>query len=105
VRALKEFDTKGWLTDGTLANAYLAGASLPEVKLSWANLSGAYLSRVNLERAELGWANLTGANLNEARLIRATMNLTNLSEANLRGGGEIFQHLPPPQSRTSVARV
>jgi uncharacterized protein YjbI with pentapeptide repeats len=84
-RALKEFDTKGWLTDGSLANVYLAGASLPEAKLSWSNLSGAYLGRVNLERADLGWANLTGANLNEARLIRATMNLTNLSEANLRG--------------------
>lgn len=85
MRALKEFDDKGWLTDGSLVNAYFAGANLPKAKLSWANLSGAYLSRVNLEQAELGWANFTGANLNEARLIRATMNLTNLSEANLRG--------------------
>jgi uncharacterized protein YjbI with pentapeptide repeats len=85
MRALRELDARGWLTDGTLANVYFAGANLPEAKLGWANLSGAYLSRVNLERADLSWANLGGANLNEARLIRATLNLTNLSEANLRG--------------------
>lgn len=84
-RAIKELDAQGWLTDGTLSNAHLAGANLQAASLGWVNLSGAFLSRINLQDADLGYANFSGANLSDALLGRAKLDLANLTEADLRG--------------------
>lgn len=84
-RAIKELDAQGWLTDGTLSNAHLAGANLEGAALGWVNLSGAFLSRVNLQDADLSYANFSTANLSDALLSRAKLDLANLTETDLRG--------------------
>lgn len=83
-RAIMELDSRGWLTDGTLANSHLAGADLRGARLGWANFSGAFMNRINLQDAELGYANFTTANLSEASLARANLDLAKLVEADLR---------------------
>jgi uncharacterized protein YjbI with pentapeptide repeats len=84
-RAIMELDSRGWLTDGTLANSHMAGADLQGAKLSWANFSGAFMNRINLSDAELSYANFSHANLSEATLTRANLDLANMTEADLRG--------------------
>jgi uncharacterized protein YjbI with pentapeptide repeats len=84
-RAIMELDSRGWLTDGTLANSPMAGADLRGARLGWANFTGAFMNRINLQDAELGYANFTHANLTEAALARANLDLAKLVEADLRG--------------------
>ena len=84
-RAIKELDAQGWLTDGTLANAHLAGANLRAAHLGWINLSGAFLSRIDLEDADLSYANFATANLSDAHMARANLERASLTEADLRG--------------------
>lgn len=84
-RAIKELDAQGWLTDGTLANAHLAGANLRSAQLAWINLSGAFLSRIDLQDADLSYANFGATNLSDAVLSRANLERASLTEADLRG--------------------
>ena len=84
-RAIKELDAQGWLTDGTLSNAHLAGANLRGAHLGWINLSGAFLSRIDLQDADLSYANFGSSNLSDALLSRANLERASLTEADLRG--------------------
>jgi uncharacterized protein YjbI with pentapeptide repeats len=87
-RALLELETRRWLTDGTLADAQLAGANLTRARLaaadlSRANLVGAILESADLSRAVLSGARLGGANLSNAVLEWAVLTGAVMSGANL----------------------
>ncbi|CUS05164.2 protein of unknown function [Candidatus Promineifilum breve] len=84
-RAIRELDSKGWLTDGTLANTHLASANLKGANLGWVNLSGAFLSRINLQGADVSYGNFSGANMSDALLGRANLDLADMTETDLRG--------------------
>lgn len=78
IEAVRQLRVKGWLEDGTLADAYLFDAELCGAKLGEAELS-----RVNLNKAKLVHAALFDANLNNAKLIHADLGRANLSGAEL----------------------
>lgn len=78
-RALREFDVKGWLKDGTLNKADLSRANL-----SYASLNGANLENTNLTKANLKEAILDGANLQNAILDEASFESANMVGANLQ---------------------
>lgn len=103
VRALRELDERGWLTDGTLGNAHLNGSNLSGVSLTWANLSNTFLNRANLEGADLSYANLNRANLSDALISRANLSLANLSEADLRGADISLSNMAEADLTSAVA--
>lgn len=85
--AAQELRAHGWLTNGSLAGAYLRWANLScgKGELVGADLSGTILEQVNftstfLRDAKLQRADLKGANLKDARLVN-----TRLQDADLRG--------------------
>lgn len=89
-RAVEELRRTGWLTDGVLRGADLAGANLQGARLSQAALpravlEGARLQRAILGRADLQGADLTGADLQGANLWRARLQGARLYDANLQG--------------------
>lgn len=89
-RAVEELRRLGWLTDGVLRGADLAGANLQGARLHQANLPRAVLEGARLQRAVLGRANLqgadlTGADLAGANLWRARLQGARLYDANLQG--------------------
>jgi uncharacterized protein YjbI with pentapeptide repeats len=76
----------------------LAGASLEEADLAYAQLSGAGLEGVNLKKAsldsaDLGWAVLRGANLQEASLDGANLLSAILTSALLKGTSFVWTNL------------
>lgn len=73
-----------WLRDGSLKQAQLHMANLPNVDLSGANLEQANLEKSNLQSADLTGVNLVGANLQEADLVEANLIKANLADADLR---------------------
>lgn len=91
--AVEELAERGWLFDGTLQGAGLAGANLQGADLAEAdlrgatlveaNLQGADLANANLQRAFLIWANLRQATLVGANLQRATLEYATLQQADL----------------------
>lgn len=91
--AIRRLRARGWLTDGTLTDAFLAGANLNNANLSGAvlqranllgaNLVGAKLVQANLEGAQLGSADLEGCKLTEANLQNCDLRVASLKNANL----------------------
>ena len=75
----------GWLMDGSIQWANLAGANLLGADLTEADLRGANLTKANLEGAILTEADLRGANLTRANLEGAILVEANLEGANLMG--------------------
>ncbi len=73
------------LVNASLANAFLAGASIQGSNLSKGDLAGAFLTNASLAGANLNSANLSGALLNGAVLTGANLNGANLAGANLTG--------------------
>jgi hypothetical protein len=87
--AVEELAERGWLFDGTLQGAGLAGANLQGADLADADLRGATLVDANLQGADLANANLQrafliGANL-QAILIGANLQGAFLVDADLQG--------------------
>lgn len=72
------------LTEVELQGAYLGGADLSNVDLSFRNFSGAHLEETDLSGAKLNGADLSNANLSKANLFRADLIEANLSGANLQ---------------------
>ncbi len=70
--AAKELRHLGWLTDGSLAGAYLSYANLRGVDLSNANLEGARLTEAKLHDTSLSSANLEGTTLKASQLAHAS---------------------------------
>ena len=90
IAAAEELARRGWLTDGSLRGAQLAGANLPKADLMEANLQeadvhGADLQGTLLFAASLQGADLIAANLQEADLVRANLQGAHLFMANLQG--------------------
>lgn len=93
--ALRAVKARGWLYDGSLSKAVLAGANFTgadlamahfrSADLAMANMSGADLWKANLAEALLWDTNFQGAQLTEADLSRANMMGVNLREAWLGG--------------------
>ncbi len=83
VRAVYELGQRGWLMDGTLANAVLHHANLTGADLANANLCHAELQHADLARAELQNANLSEADLHGANLAEANLQYANLRYANV----------------------
>lgn len=87
--AVEELAERGWLFDGTLQGAGLAGANLQGADLADADLRGATLVDANLQGADLANANLQrafliGANL-QAILIGADLQGAFLVDVDLQG--------------------
>ena len=78
--AIEKLRQRGWLTDGSLANA-----NLRYVHIQGANLHGADLRKSNLNMADMRWADLSQANLAGARLTKVNLYQANLEGANLDG--------------------
>lgn len=78
--AITELRQRGWLEDGSLANALLTEANLEDADLTQANLRHA-----DLKKANLSGAVLQGAILAEAYMIHANLDGADLTEANLCG--------------------
>ncbi|MEO0534518.1 MAG: pentapeptide repeat-containing protein [Cyanobacteria bacterium P01_A01_bin.123] len=76
-----EASEEGEQSLGLESGVYLAGISLPNADLGFANLEGADLGFANLEGAVLGNANLEGANLGNANLEGAVLEYANLEGA------------------------
>jgi hypothetical protein len=81
----REFYVRPNLREANLSNvelrgAYLGGADLSSVDLSFSNLSGA-----QLENADLTGAKFSGADLSRSNLVHAALYLTDLVGANLSG--------------------
>ena len=105
LEAVRQLRSRGWLSDGSLVNAYLGYSNLEGAFLADANLNGAFLqdailvnanlrytnmvgailSDANLERAYLYKANLCGAQLDETNLEKANLSEVNLERADLWG--------------------
>ena len=89
IAAVEELRRHGWLYDGSLQGAQLAGANLPKADLIAANLQeadvhGADLQGTLLFAANLQGADLIAANLQEADLVRANLQGAHLFMANLQ---------------------
>lgn len=87
--AVEELAERGWLFDGTLQGAGLAGANLQGADLADADLRGATLVDANLQGVDLANANLQrafliGANLQQATLVGANLQRATLEYANLQ---------------------
>lgn len=87
-RAVLEMAARGWLYDGTMSDASLAGADLRSMRMDRAQLlrasfAGADLGGVSLSRANLQGSNLTGAKLRDANLEMADLTNVNLQDADL----------------------
>ena len=85
IAAAEELARRGWLTDGSLQGAQLAGANLPKADLIAANLQEADLVRANLQGAHLFMANLQRANLSDADLRETVLGRADLQGAGLDG--------------------
>lgn len=85
LRAVEELRAAGWLTDGSLKVANLAGASLMNADLREVDLRGATLYDAHLVLADLRDANLEGANLMGAELQGADLGGANLQWVHLQG--------------------
>ncbi len=99
IEAVRLLRSKGWLEDGSLKYAKLAGANLQHAFLMKADLeaailagsklSSSHLHKANLQRAflldvDLQAANLPGANLQQADLRKANLTGTYLTGADLQ---------------------
>lgn len=102
VEAVRTLSYEGWLRDGVLDGAYLAGANLQgaymsradlrNVNLALANLQDATLIEADLSGADFERADLTGAefyraNLEDVQFFQANLQKVNLSLTNLTGAG------------------
>lgn len=85
IEAVRQLRQQGWIEDGSLKGADLAGVDLSGVGLGQANMSGATLIGANFSLAKFFKANLSGANFYEANLSRANFYRANLSGADLVG--------------------
>ena len=81
--ALARARAQGWVTDGTLRGAPLAGANLASMNLERADLRGANLQAANLTSTNLYRADLRGATLVESQCQNATLHLADLRQARL----------------------
>lgn len=79
IEALRKLRARGWLKDGSLRKANLAGSNLQE-----ANLYNAVMKGVNLSKANLSGAILVGVDLSNSSLAEAELTLARLHGANLR---------------------
>jgi len=80
LEAIDTLRKRGWLTDGSLANANLCF-----IHIQNANLQGANLPKANLNMADMRWVDLSRANLQGACLSRANLYQADLQDANLEG--------------------
>lgn len=105
IRASRELEAHGWLSDGSLKEAYLFRANLEnailkfamlkKANLRWAKLKGVNLINSNLQETYLlfadlseaifGMTNLSNAHLYQANLSGAHIGTTNFREASLVG--------------------
>lgn len=100
LEATRQLSVLGWLGNGTLEGAYLAGANLENAKLDFGYFQKAYLVSINLSESWLVAANLQEANLTfgilegihatsidlrHAKLIRANLKDAILHSARLQG--------------------
>ncbi len=109
-RALAELRTLGYLSDGSLENAYLRRVDFAEKDLSRANLSsadlrGAMLQCVELGESNLAGANLQGADLRGARLHGADLRNARLNKANLQAVWDVTPDQLASTSRMRAARM
>lgn len=81
--ALLELKHEGWLYDGTLRRAFLAGANLNGANLWGADLRGVNLDEANLSEAELETADLSGAKLRKSKMSKGKLNGIRLHGADL----------------------
>lgn len=96
IEAARILRQKGWLTDGSLREAWLEGANLQKAilgadmrgKREGADLRGAHMSGAKLQKARLRGVDLQGARLGTANLQGAI-----LLDANLQGAGLGFASL------------
>jgi hypothetical protein len=107
VPAADELKRQGWLFNGSLKEAKLAGANLYEAYLRGANLQGADLRLANLAGAQLLGAHLQGAdlrfaNLEGAELESADISGANLQSANLKGAIAIFANSKGSQFQEAI---
>jgi len=83
LQAVEILRKHGWLTDGSLRKADLAGANLQGANLKEADLAGANLFKANLDATILSNANLSQATLDGARMAGADLQEANLENADL----------------------
>lgn len=96
--AVKELAHRGWLSDGSLRNAFLWRANLNRVYLENADLQGVKLVRADLRGATLMNANLKSADLwhadaRDALILNTNLADTNLGSVNFRGAIVLPQEL------------
>ncbi|MBI3170429.1 MAG: pentapeptide repeat-containing protein [Chloroflexi bacterium] len=73
--ALHELDAQGWLSDGSLQNAFLTSCNLDGNKLSGGDLRRAHLSFSSLQNTSWFETDLRGAFLDHANLTNATLSI------------------------------
>jgi uncharacterized protein YjbI with pentapeptide repeats len=108
IAAAEELRQRGWLYDGTLGEAYLAGANLREADLAKAVLQGADLHRADLAGACLSMASLREADLSFAKLEGADLGDANLTRSDLsfaEGAGANLENANATRSDLSFARL
>ena len=80
LRSLSELRAQGWLSDGSLKNAFFEYSDLRDANLSGANLSGSWLYSINLEKSNLHRVNFENVSMLDVNLSNA-----NMAKANLKG--------------------
>jgi hypothetical protein len=83
-QASEQLQRHGWVRDGTLKQAHLAGANLKQVVLHGANLQEADLEEAHLFQADLRYTNLEEASIDKVDLRGADLTGANVRYASLQ---------------------